>query len=63
VRLEIELAELGWHAIDAEVVRLEADGDGPETMAARFARIATDGGREAIRAFFDARLDPPRGAA
>jgi len=52
VRIEIELAEIGWHSLDAEVVR--ADGDG--ALAARFAEAATEGGREAIRAFFAARL-------
>ena len=58
VRLEIELAELGWHAIDAEVVRRGDDASGTETLAARFARIATEGGRDAIQAFFEARLGP-----
>lgn len=58
VRLEIELAELGWHAIDAEVIRRGDDASGAETLAARFARIATEGGREAIQAFFEARLGP-----
>jgi PilZ domain len=59
VRIEIELAELGWHAVDAEVIRREESASGGEGhMAARFAQIATDGGRDAIRAFFDARLDP-----
>jgi hypothetical protein len=62
VRVEIELAELGWHAVDAEVVRRERapDGSGDE-LAARFARAATEGGREAIRAFFEARLRRPLG--
>lgn len=59
VRIEIELAELGWHAVDAEVIRREESEPGAHgQMAARFAQIATDGGRDAIRAFFDARLDP-----
>ena len=54
VRIEIELAELGWHSLDAEVVRRE---DGPtSTLAARFAEVATEGGRDAIRAFFSSRL-------
>lgn len=52
VRIEIELAEIGWHSLDADVVRLD-DGD---TLAARFAEVATEGGREAIRAFFASRL-------
>jgi hypothetical protein len=56
VRLEIELAELGWHAIDAEVIRRGDDASGAETLAARFARVATEGGRQAIQAFFEARL-------
>lgn len=55
VRVEIELAELGWHAMDAEILRHEDTRDG-ERMAARFARAATEGGREAIRAFFVKRL-------
>lgn len=54
VRIEIELAELGWHALEAEVVRTGGDGGG--TLAARFAEAATAGGREAIRAFFETRL-------
>lgn len=54
VRIEIELAELGWHSLDAEVVR--RDGTDGGTMAARFAEAATEGGREAIRAFFASRL-------
>lgn len=56
VQLEIELAELGWHVLDAEVVRREESGLGEDRVAARFARIATEGGRDAIRAFFEARL-------
>ncbi|MEQ8839792.1 MAG: PilZ domain-containing protein [Miltoncostaeaceae bacterium] len=56
VRVEIELAELGWHAIDAEVVRHGTDDDGSESLAVRFAEAATHGGREAIRDFFRARL-------
>jgi len=56
VRLEIELAELGRHVLDAEVVRREEAGRGEERIAARFARVATEGGRDAIRAFFEARL-------
>lgn len=52
VRIEIELAEIGWHSLDAEVVRNDSGG----ALAARFAEVATEGGREAIRAFFAARL-------
>lgn len=55
VRVEIELAELGWHALDAEVVR-RGDADGRQSMAVRFAEAATHGGRAAIRDFFRARL-------
>ena len=55
VRIEIELAELGWHSLDAEVVRRGADGPSG-TLAARFAEAATEGGRDAIRAFFSSRL-------
>jgi hypothetical protein len=54
VRIEIELAEMGWHALDAEVVRRDDGASG--TLAARFAEAATEGGREAIRAFFASRL-------
>lgn len=52
VRIEIELAEIGWHSLDADVVRT----DGGSALAARFAEVATEGGREAIRAFFATRL-------
>jgi riboflavin biosynthesis pyrimidine reductase len=52
VKIEIELAEIGWHSLDAEVVRNE----GGSALAARFAEVATEGGREAIRAFFASRL-------
>jgi hypothetical protein len=54
IRIEIELAELGWHALDAQVVRV-TEGASP-TMAAAFASAATAGGREAIQAFFQAHL-------
>lgn len=56
VRIEIELAELGWHALDAEVVRRNAGGGEGGTLAARFAEAATEGGREAVRAFFESRI-------
>jgi hypothetical protein len=56
VRVEIELAELGWHAMDAEVVRRERDPRGEESLAVRFAEAATQGGRDAIREFFATRL-------
>jgi PilZ domain len=56
VRVEIELAELGWQALDAEVVRRQASGGEDSALAARFAEAATEGGREAIRAFFASRL-------
>jgi hypothetical protein len=54
VRIEIELAEMGWHALDAEVVRRDARDT--SALAARFAEAATGGGRDAIRAFFETRL-------
>lgn len=54
VRIEIELAELGWHTLEAEVIRLEDRPGG--ALAARFAEAATEGGRAAIRAFFTERL-------
>jgi hypothetical protein len=57
VRIEIELAEIGWHALDAEVVR--HDERAPSALAARFAEAATGGGREAIKAFFETRLAAP----
>jgi GNAT superfamily N-acetyltransferase len=60
VRIEIELAELGWHALDAEVVRRAAGEGEPSALAARFAEVATEGGRKAIRAFFAARLASDR---
>lgn len=50
VRIEIELAELGWQALDARVVRRQ-EGE-PPALAASFAAAATEGGRQAIRAFF-----------
>ena len=53
VRIEIELAELGWHALDAEVIRRD---EGSGALAARFGEVATEGGRAAIRAFFAERL-------
>ena len=62
VRIEIELAEMGWHALEAEIVRT-GDGDGEGTLAARFAEAATEGGRDAIRAFFQSRLGAGGGSA
>lgn len=56
IRLEVELAEAGWHSLDAEVVRREEAANGDDRLAARFARIATEGGRGAIQAFFEARM-------
>jgi ribosomal protein S18 acetylase RimI-like enzyme len=56
VRVEIELAEFGWHTLDADVVRRGTDGDGRESLAVRFAEAATQGGRDAIREFFESRL-------
>ena len=54
VKIEIELAEMGWHALDAEVLRHDSRPSG--ALAARFAEAATGGGREAIKAFFETRL-------
>jgi len=51
VRIEIELDELGWQVIDAEVVRAAPSADGPGQLAARFAGVAASGERGAIRAF------------
>ena len=48
---------MGWHAVDAEVVR--HDDRSPSALAARFAEAATGGGREAIKAFFETRLAGP----
>lgn len=59
VRIEIELAEIGWHSLDAEVVRM----DEGSALAARFAEVATEGGRDAIRAFFAARLSGASGGS
>ena len=63
VRIEIELAEIGWHALDAEVVRTARRRAGEGTLAARFAEAATEGGRDAIRAFFESRLGGAEDAA
>jgi len=62
VRLEIELAELGWRSLVADVVRHEERSAGGEQLAASFARAATEGGRSAIRAFFANRLEETRAA-
>jgi hypothetical protein len=51
VRIELELDELGWQVIDAEIVRTVAGADGPGQLAARFAGVAASGKRDAIRAF------------
>ncbi|MCU0307823.1 MAG: PilZ domain-containing protein [Thermoleophilia bacterium] len=48
LRIEIELAELGWHALDAEQTRSEDEG---HRLSARFAEAAASGEREAIRGF------------
>lgn len=50
VTVEIELEELGWQRLTAEVVRGEP-GEGE--MAARFAAAATSGGRQALKDFID----------
>jgi hypothetical protein len=51
VHIEIELAELGWQRLAAEVVRRQAIAEGGIHMAATFAEAATSGGRRAIAAF------------
>jgi hypothetical protein len=53
VQVEIDLAELGWQALRAEVVRVQAGPTDPPRLAARFAESATTGGRTAIRRFLD----------
>lgn len=51
VHIEIELAELGWQRLAADVVRRQELGDEGTRMAATFAGAATTGGREAIHSF------------
>lgn len=51
VYIEIELAELGWQRLAADVVRRHEVGDEGVRMAATFADAATAGGRDAINAF------------
>lgn len=51
VYIEIELAELGWQRLAADVVRRQEVGDEGVQMAATFADAATAGGRDAINAF------------
>ncbi len=53
VFIEIELAELGWQRLPADVVRRATDDGDAMQMAATFADAATTGGRDAIRAFLD----------
>lgn len=50
VTVEIELADLGWQRLTAEVVRGEP-GEGE--MAARFAAAAASGGRQALKDFIE----------
>jgi len=56
VRIDVELEDLGWHAFDATVVRRGRDGDGGTSLAASFAAVASEGGREAIRRFLRERV-------
>lgn len=56
VSVEVELADLGWHAFDATVVRRGHDGDGRTSLAASFAAVAADGSRDAIRRFLRERM-------
>lgn len=51
IRLELELGDAGWQVVEADVVRAEVVGDGPGALAARFADVATTGGRDAVRSF------------
>lgn len=50
VHIEIELAELGWQRLAADVVRRGNQGDA-DHLAATFADAATGGGRAAIQEF------------
>ncbi len=56
VYIEIELAELGWQRLAADVVRRNDVGDDGVQMAATFAGAATSGGRDAISAFLKRHL-------
>ena len=56
VYIEIELAELGWQRLAADVVRRQDGGDGNVQLAAIFADAATMGGRDAISAFLKRHL-------
>jgi hypothetical protein len=47
LRIEIELAEMGWRELEAEVVRTGPDG----RLAARFAHLAAGGDRDELRRF------------
>ena len=51
VRIELELGEAGWQVVEADVVRAEADAEGPGVLAAQFADIAATGSRDAVRSF------------
>ena len=57
VHIEIELAELGWQRLAADVVRRNENADGGVHMAATFADAATAGGRDAINAFLKRHLN------
>lgn len=46
--VEIDLHDMGWQRLPAQVVRTTSDGD---QLAARFADAASSGKREAIQAF------------
>jgi hypothetical protein len=50
VHIEIELAELGWQRLAADVVRQGSQGDS-DHLAATFADAAAGGGRSAIQEF------------
>jgi hypothetical protein len=51
VHIEIDLAELGWHRLAADVVRRQEVGPDGARMAATFAGAASSGGRDAIAEF------------
>ncbi len=56
VHIEIELAELGWQRLAADVVRRGNQGDTAH-LAATFADAATSGGRSAINEFLHRHLE------
>jgi len=57
VHIEIELAELGWQRLAADVVRRGSQGDN-DHLAATFAEAAASGGRSAIQEFLRRHMTP-----